>query len=121
MSFVKNDNRSGHQTMHPSSSAPVLSTDEKWALPARAEAATRSTATVLETSIAPRMTALKGTTGQSALGEEKETINLLRNETSKGLAADQLIDTTITLRTCMAKMYEQFVAIWQNFTGPFYY
>ena len=85
MSFVKNDNRSGHQTMHPSSSAPVLSTDEKWALPARAEAATRSTATVLETPIAP------------------------------------LIDTTTTLRTCMAEMYEQFVAIRQNFTGPFYH
>ena len=60
-------------------------------------------------------------TGQSALGEEKETINRLRNETSEGLAADQLIDTTTSLRTRMAQMYEQFVAIWQNFTGPFYH
>ena len=60
-------------------------------------------------------------TGQSALGEEKETINRLRNETSKGLAADQLIDTTTSLWTRMAQMYEQFVAIRQNFTGPFYH
>ena len=48
---------------------------ERRVLPVRAEAATRSTATVLETPIAPRMTAVKGTTGQSALGEEKEMIS----------------------------------------------
>ena len=51
-----------------------MRTLKKWVLPARAEATTRSTATVLETSIAPQMTAVKGTTGQSALGEEKETM-----------------------------------------------
>ena len=74
MSFVKKNKRSGHQTMHPSSSAPVLSTDEKWALPARAEAATRSTATVLETPIAPRMIALKGTIYRSIciVGRERD-------------------------------------------------
>ena len=44
--------------MHPSYSVRVLSTDEKWVLSARAEAATRSTATVLETPIAAQMTAL---------------------------------------------------------------
>ena len=60
-------------------------------------------------------------TGQSALWEEKEMINRLRNETSKGLAADQVIDTTTSLRTRMAQMYEQFVAIRQNFTQSFYH
>ena len=46
---------------------------ESWVLPARAEATSRSTATVLGTSIAPRVTALKSTViAQSALWEEKD-------------------------------------------------
>ena len=54
-------------------------------------------------------------------GKRKRRLNTLRNETSEGLAADQLIDTTTSLRTRMTKIYEQMVAIWQNFTGPFYH
>ena len=75
-----------------SSSAPVLSiafTDEKWVLPARAEAANRSIAT--------------GNTYCSmddCPERDNMQINLhcgKRNETSNGLTADHLIDTITTL------------------------
>ena len=56
-----------------SSKAPSCYVTESWALPARVETTSRSTATVLGTSIAPQMNVLEGSTDQStSWGVEKD-------------------------------------------------